>query len=79
MKPIIIKASVLKWTITSSGLELKELSDITGISLDSLETWTSKNSRINVDDLKLIAKEVGRYLSIFLLPDTPNRIKQYIE
>ena len=52
-----INSNVLWWAIGGSGWNIQELSDKTGISLDSINRWVHENSDIDVSDLKAISKK----------------------
>lgn len=70
-KTVPINSDVLRWVIGGSGWDIKELSDKTGISRNSIDRWVNENSAINTNDLQKISKEIKRPLSILLLPKPP--------
>ena len=70
---ILVKVNpkVLKWTIESSGWEIKELSEKTKIDTEKIEKWLRCESQIELNKLEKLAHYLKRPSAVFFLPEPP--------
>lgn len=66
-----INAPVLKWLMVGSGWTAQEVSEKTGLKLESIEQWMKHDTDIKLSDLKKIANTIKRPLTVFLLSEPP--------
>ena len=66
-----INPAVLKWAITESGWNSRDLSEKTGIESNTIETWQTQRASIKLSKLRAISKEIKRPLSVLMLPEPP--------
>lgn len=72
-KPEIrINPDVFKRAVAGSGWEAEELSQQTGIKIESIKKWESGEAVIGIAELQKISKTIKRPLSELLLPKPPN-------
>ena len=69
---IHIRPGVFRWAVVGSGWNAEELSEETGIKLESIQKWEKGKSTIGIADLKRISKVINRPLSVLLLPKPPD-------
>lgn len=69
---IHLNPDVFKWVVAGSGWDAKELSEKTGIRLDSIQRWETSNAPIRINELKKISKTIKRPISVLLLPEPPS-------
>lgn len=67
-----INPAVLKWAITRSGWDSKELSEKTGIKSDVIETWQRQSASIKLSELRAISRNIKRPLTVLMLPEPPD-------
>lgn len=71
--PVVrINASVFRWLMSGSGWTAQEVSEETGLKLESIQQWEARDSDIKLSDLKKIAKKIKRPVIVFALPEPPN-------
>ena len=69
---IHIRPGVFGWALAGSGWSAEELSEKTGIGLESIQKWEEDKDPIRIADLKKISKAINRPLSVLLLPKPPD-------
>lgn len=74
-----INPDVLRWAMAGSGWNIKELSEETKISHESILKWERGGELIKVSDLRKISKAIKRPISTLLLPEPPKEkiLKDY--
>lgn len=67
-----INPAVLKWAITESGWDSKELSEAVGIGHEDIEMWQTQSTSIKLSKLRRISKKIKRPLTVLMLPEPPD-------
>ena len=67
-----LNPDVFRWAIMGAGWNAEELSEKTGIRLESIRGWEKDNAPMRIAELKKIAKAIKRPISILLLPEPPD-------
>ena len=67
-----LNPDVFRWVVMGAGWNAEELSEKTGIGLESIRGWEQSDTPIRIVELKKISKAINRPISTLLLPEPPD-------
>lgn len=71
-----INPSILRWAREEAGYDPDEAAKKASTTVETYQKWESNGSRIPLGKLATLANAYKRQIAVFLLPDTPEKIKK---